>query len=168
MLHQYVLQHLQNVPWVDHTRVAAFGFRFGANIAVRLGYLEAQRLKAVACLGPVVHNLLVDPQLMARVPEMFLDVLASRLGMHDASDEALRVELNRYSLKTQGLLGRRCPTPMLSGYWKDDPFSPEEESRLITSSSADGKLLEIPFKPVYRNFDHALRQIARWINHRFG
>ncbi len=103
-----------------------------------------------------------------RVPEMYLDVLASRLGMHDASDEALRVELNRYSLKTQGLLGRRCPTPMLSGFWKDDPFSPEEESRLITSSSADGKLLEIPFNPVYRNFDHALRQIARWINHRFG
>lgn len=26
-----------------------------------------------------------------RVPEMYLDVLASRLGMHDASDEALRV-----------------------------------------------------------------------------
>jgi esterase FrsA len=44
--------------------------------------------------------------------------------MHDASDEALRVELNRYSLKTQGLLGRRCPTPMLSGFWKNDPFSP--------------------------------------------
>jgi fermentation-respiration switch protein FrsA (DUF1100 family) len=39
---------------------------------------------------------------------MYLDVLASRLGMHDASDEALRVELNRYSLKTQGLLGRRA------------------------------------------------------------
>jgi fermentation-respiration switch protein FrsA (DUF1100 family) len=43
---------------------------------------------------------------------MYLDVLASRLGMHDASDEALRVELNRYSLKVQGLLGdaarRQC------------------------------------------------------------
>ena len=135
---------------------------------MRLGYLEPQRLKAVACLGPVVHGLLVDPLHQGHVPEMYLDVLASRLGMHDASDEALRVELNRYSLKTQGLLRRRCPTPMLSGFWKDDPFSPEEESRLITSSSADGKLLEIPFNPVYRNFDHALRQIARWINHRFG
>ncbi len=132
------------------------------------GLPGAQRLKAVACLGPVVHGLLVDPLHQGRVPEMYLDVLASRLGMHDASDEALRVELNRYSLKNQGLLGRRCPTPMLSGFWKDDPFSPEEESRLITSSSADGKLLEIPFNPVYRNFDHALRQIARWINHRFG
>ncbi len=40
---------------------------------------------------------------------MYLDVLASRLGMHDASDEALRVELNRYSLKVQGLLGRHLP-----------------------------------------------------------
>jgi esterase FrsA len=46
LLHQHALRHLENVPWVDHTRVAAFGFRFGANIAVRLGYLEPQRLKA--------------------------------------------------------------------------------------------------------------------------
>lgn len=71
-------------------------------------------------------------------------------------------------VKNPGTAGAPLPTPMLSGFWKDDPFSPEEESRLITSSSADGKLLEIPFNPVYRNFDHALRQIARWINHRFG
>ncbi len=87
---------------MDHTRVAAFGFRFGANVAVRLAYLEAPRLKAVACTGPVVHALLSDPQRQSTVPEMYLDVLASRLGMHDASDEALRVELNRYSLKVQG------------------------------------------------------------------
>lgn len=144
MLHQHVLKALPNVPRVDHTRVAAFGFRFGANVAVRLAYLEAPRLKAVACTGPVVHALLSDPQRQSTVPEMYLDVLASRLGMHDASDEALRVELNRYSLKVQGLLGRRCPTPMLSGFWKNDPFSPEEESRLITTSSSDGKLIEIP------------------------
>ncbi|HDG1670557.1 TPA: esterase FrsA, partial [Kluyvera ascorbata] len=99
ILHQHALRALADIPWVDHTRVAAFGFRFGANIAVRLAYLEAQRLKAVACLGPVVHGLLNDPLHQGRVPEMYLDVLASRLGMHDASDEALRVELNRYSLK---------------------------------------------------------------------
>lgn len=167
-LHQQVLKSLPNVPWVDHTRVAAFGFRFGANVAVRLAYLESPRLKAVACLGPVVHCLLNDPLRQGRVPEMYLDVLASRMGMHDASDDALRIELNRYSLKTQGLLGRRCPTPMLSGYWENDPFSPEEESRLITSSSADGKLMKIPFKPVYRNFDKALKEIAGWINHRIG
>lgn len=163
-LHQHVLKSLPNIPWVDNTRVAAFGFRFGGNIAVRLAYLESSRLRAVACLGPVVHHLLVDPERQGSVPEMYLDVLASRLGMHDSSDEALRVELNRYSLKTQGLLGRRCPTPMLSGFWQNDPFSPEEESRLITSSSAEGKLLSIPFNPVYRNFDKALKEIATWIN----
>lgn len=167
-LHQHVLKALPNIPWIDHTRVAAFGFRFGANVAVRLAYLESSRLRAVACLGPVVHGLLSDPSRQAKVPEMYLDVLASRLGMHDASDEALCVELNRYSLKTQGLLGRRCPTPMLSGCWQNDPFSPEDDSRLITSSSSDGKLLQVPFKPVYRNFDLSLKEIAVWINQRFS
>ena len=166
LLHQHVLKALPNLPWIDHTRVAAFGFRFGANVAVRLAYLEAPRLRAVACLGPVVHQLLSDPAVQARVPEMYIDVLASRIGMYDAADSALRVELNRYSLKTQGLLGRRCPTPLLSGFWKNDPFSPEEESRLIASSSADGKLLEIPASPVYRSFDKALSEIAGWINHK--
>ncbi len=166
LLHQHVLKALPNVPWVDHTRVAAFGFRFGANVAVRLAYLEAPRLKAVACLGPVVHSLLSDPQRQAQVPEMYIDVLASRLGMNDASHSALSVELNRYSLKTQGLLGRRCPTPMLSGFWANDPFSPQEESRLITSSSADGRLLFITPEPVYKNFDKALNEITGWLKQR--
>ncbi|VAU69157.1 fermentation/respiration switch protein [Klebsiella pneumoniae] len=55
---------------------------------------------------------------------------------------------------------------MMSGFWKNDPFSPEEESRLITSSSSDGKLLEVPFSPVYQNFDKALKEITRWITQR--
>ncbi len=83
LLHQQVLKALENMPWVDHTRVAAFGFRFGANVAVRLAYLEPQRLRGVACLGPVVHHaLLGDPAAPSgSVPDMYLDVLASRLGM---------------------------------------------------------------------------------------
>lgn len=162
-LHQQVLQQMATVPWIDHTRVAAFGYRFGANVAVRLAYLEPQRLKGIACLGPVVHSLLSDVQQQDAVPDMYLDVLASRLGMTATSDAALRSELNRYSLKTQGLLGRRCPTPMLSGFWQGDPFSPEADSRLIVNSSAQGKLLEIPFSPVIASFDRALRQISEWI-----
>lgn len=162
-LHQQVLQQLQTVPWVDHTRVAMFGFRFGANVAVRLAYLEAHRLRAVACLGPVVDRLLSDAALQERVPQMYMDVLASRLGMASASDSALRVELNRYSLKTQGLLGRRTATPMLSGYWANDPFSPEEESKLIVQSSADGKLLPVSLSPALSNFDKALHDIVDWL-----
>ncbi|QKO15100.1 Esterase FrsA [Dickeya solani] len=162
-LHQQVLRALPDVPWVDHTRVGAFGFRFGANIAVRLAYLEANRLRAVACLGPIVHHLLSDAQRQQQVPDMFMDVLASRLGMTYSSDAALLVEMGRYSLKTQGLLGRRCPTPMLSGYWKDDLISPKEESMLIVNSSQQGKLLSLNFSPVYQTFHLALQQMTDWL-----
>ena len=162
-LHQQVLRGLENVPWVDHRRVAALGYRFGANVAVRLAYLEVSRLRAVACLGPIVHSLLTDEQLQRGVPDMYMDVLASRLGMATASDSALRTELNRYSLKVQGLLGRRTPTPMLSGYWPNDLFSPEEESRLIASSSSDGKALAIPASPVMKSLDNALNEICDWL-----
>ncbi|MCG8710698.1 esterase FrsA [Brenneria sp. 4F2] len=162
-LHQQVLRALPDVPWVDHCRVGAFGFRFGANIAVRLAYLESQRLRGVACLGPVVHHLLCDAQRQQQVPGMFMDVLASRLGMPFSTDEALKMELGRYSLKTQGLLGRRCPTPMLAGYWDNDLVCPKEEATLIVNSSQQGKLLSINFSPVYQNFHQALRQITHWL-----
>ncbi|MFC3394711.1 esterase FrsA [Brenneria rubrifaciens] len=162
-LHQQVLRALPDVPWVDHCRVGAFGFRFGANIAVRLAYLESQRLRAVACLGPVVHHLLCDAQRQQQVPDMFMDVLASRLGMPFSTDMALKIELGRYSLKTQGLLGRRCPTPMLAGYWDNDLVSPKEEASLIANSSAQGKLLPVNFSPVYQNFHRALQQISGWL-----
>lgn len=162
-LHQQVLRQLQNIPWVDHQRVAAFGYRFGANVAVRLAYLDVPRLRAVATLGPVVHALLTDAARQDAIPDMYMDMLASRLGMAFTSDSALRTELNRYSLKVQGLLGRRTPTPMLAGCWPDDPFSPEEEARLITSSSAEGKMLQIGAKPVMANFERALNEVCDWL-----
>ena len=93
-----------------------------------------------------------------------MDVLASRMGMADASDHVLKMELNRYSLKMQGLLGRRCYTPMLSGFWEQDPLSSKAESQLIVSSSLDGKLLAIPRAPIYRSFHQALQQMSRWLH----
>ncbi|MBH1931084.1 esterase FrsA [Serratia rubidaea] len=163
-LHQQVLSQLPGVPWIDHQRVTAFGFRFGANVAVRLAYLEPQRLRGVACLGPVVHGVLCDARNQQQVPDMYMDVLASRMGMADASDHVLKMELNRYSLKMQGLLGRRCYTPMLSGFWEQDPLSSKAESQLIVSSSLDGKLLAIPRAPIYRSFHQALQQMSRWLH----
>ncbi|UCQ17167.1 esterase FrsA [Edwardsiella tarda] len=163
-LHQAVLQQMVDLPWVDSTRISALGFRFGANVAVRLAYLEPRRLRAVACLGPVVHHLLCDANLHQRVPPMYIDVLASRLGMASVSDAALLTELRCYSLKTQGLLGRRCPTPMLAAYWDRDPFSPRQEAQLIANSSSDGALLPVAASPLYQGFDRALRQICEWIN----
>lgn len=162
-LHQQVLQQLPSIPWIDHTRVCAFGFRFGANVAVRLAYLESQRLRAVACVGPMVHNVLCQVQCQDHVPDMYMDVLASRMGMSNASDVALKMELNRYSLKIQGLLGRRCPTPMLSAYWDGDPLSPKEESQLIVSSSLKGKLIRIPRSPAYESFHKSLLRICDWL-----
>ncbi|MFZ1873720.1 MAG: esterase FrsA [Chania sp.] len=162
-LHQQVLTQLPSVPWIDHQRVAAFGFRFGANVAVRLAYLEANRLRGVACVGALVHSLLCEARCQELVPDMYMDVLASRMGMSNASDSVLKTELNRYSLKTQGLLGRRCPTPMLAAYWDGDPLSPKAEAQLIASSSLDGKLIAIPRSPVYESFHKSLLEICNWL-----
>lgn len=165
-LHQKVLNALPDIPWIDHTRVSLLGFRFGANPALRLAYLEPGRLRAVACLGPIVHSLLCDQKCQDGVPGMYIDVLASRMGMDSTTAAALRTELSCYSLKIQGLLGRRCATPLLAGFWDKDPFSPKEEARLVVSSSAEGKLLPIASTPLYESFDQALHQIGAWLQNK--
>ncbi len=162
-LHQQVLRQLDQIPWIDHTRVAAFGFRFGAAIALRLAYLEPGSLRAVACLGPVVHSLLTDAGRQAHIPDMAMDMLASRLGMAAVADSTLLTELSGFSLKLQGLLGRRCPLPLLAACWPNDPFSPEEESRLIVNSSASGHLLKLAPAPAMGNFERGIGDICRWI-----
>ena len=156
MLHQQVLRQLADVPWIDHRRVGIWGHRFGANVAVRLAYLEIPRLRAVACQEPIVHGLLTDPSLQQAVPDMFLDILASRLGKTTRSDATLSTEMNAYSLKTQGLLGRRTPLPMLSACRKNNIYSPAEDSELICNSSAKGKLIRIADTPVMASFERTI------------
>ena len=52
-----------------------------------------------------MHRLLCDSSTQLNVPDMYMDVLASRMGMANASDNVLKVELNSYSLKMQGCWG---------------------------------------------------------------
>ncbi|MBS9435685.1 esterase FrsA [Photorhabdus noenieputensis] len=166
ILHQQIIHQLDQIPWIDHTRIGLFGFRFGANIAVRLAYLESKRIKGVATLGAIVHEWLNSVERQQNSPSMYLDMFASRLGIYNVDENAFRLELGCYSLKKQGLLGRRCSVPMLAGYWQNDIFSSKEESKLIAMSSMDGKLLAIPTKPVYHSFNKALREISQWLKNK--
>ncbi|WP_434525561.1 esterase FrsA [Photorhabdus asymbiotica] len=165
-LHQQVIHQLSEIPWIDHTRVGIFGFRFGANVAVRLAYLEPKRIKGIAVLGAIVHEWLNNVERQQNAPAMYLDMFASRLGIDNVDENAFRLELSCYSLKKQGLLGRRCPVPMLAGYWQNDIFSSKEESKLIAMSSMDSKLLAIPATPVYSSFDKALQETSQWLKNK--
>lgn len=163
VLHQQVLRQLTQVPKIDVRRVALLGDRFGANVAVRLGYLEAGRVKAVATLNPHVHQLFTSPSHQQALPDMVLDMFASRMGMASASNRALCAELNRYSLKVQGLLPRRTALPMLAACWPDDPCGAEQDARLIAAASDSGKLLLAGRQPRLANAESTLHQLADWL-----
>lgn len=158
-----VLTQLSEVPWIDHTRIGVMGFRFGANIAVRLAYIYPKLIKGVVALGPIIHAFFTQPQLQKKIPIMYLDVIASRLGLFNIDENNLRLSLSSYSLKNQGLIGRRMPVPMMSVYWKGDDISPKEDSQLIARSSMDGDILAINEKPLYEGLELALQNSADWI-----
>ncbi|STN26396.1 esterase [Escherichia coli] len=93
-------------------------------LPVRLAYLESPRLKAVACLGPVVHTLLSDFKCQQQVPEMYLDVLASRLGMHDASDEAVARGAESLFIKSARIAGTSLPNANVIGLLEERSVQP--------------------------------------------
>ncbi|WP_347253178.1 esterase FrsA [Leminorella grimontii] len=163
LLHRQVLSQLNSVPWVDDRRVVALGIRFGANVAVRLGYLESHRLQGVACIGPIVHDLFTNAQSQAKTSLVYRDIIASRLKLDSTTDNLLHSELSRYSLKVQGLLGRRNPLPMCSVNFENDVISPQSESKLIVSSSAEGKLINVGATPLLGNLKEGLTQLTGWI-----
>ncbi|MFY3771473.1 hypothetical protein AHYW_000970 [Providencia manganoxydans] len=162
-LHEQVVRQLDTIPWIDHTRFGLIGLRFGANIALRLAYMCPDKIKAVAALGPIVHSLLHEDKYQSDIPRMELDVFASRLGIYYVDGAALRHELSCYSLKNQGLLGRRSQVPMMSVHWKNDIYSPKAESDLIIRSSMDSHLLTLPASPVFENFQRALSETTAWL-----
>lgn len=163
-LHQQVLHQLDQIPWIDHHRVVALGVRFGANITVRLGYLEAKRLRGVACIGPIVHDLLTNKESQLRIPTVYQDIIANRLKLDSATESLLYLELNRYSLKTQGFLGRHCSIPMCSMAFENDVFSPLSESTLIASFSSEGKIIKVSSTPLKSSFNSGLQQLTEWIH----
>lgn len=163
LLHGQVLNQLNQIPWIDDRRVVALGMRFGANVAVRLGYLESRRLRGVACIGPIVHDLFMNKETQLKTPTVYRDIIASRLKLDSTTDNLLHTELSRYSLKMQGLLGRRCPLPMCSVCFENDAFSPISESKLIVSSTGDGKLISVASKPLLSSLDSGLQQLTGWI-----
>lgn len=94
---------------------------------------------------------------------VYRDIIASRLKLDSTTDNMLQSELSRYSLKVQGLLGRRNPLPMCSVHFEKDVISPLTESKLITSSSAEGKLITVGATPLLSNLKDGLTQLTGWI-----
>lgn len=67
-LHQAVLHHIKDLPWVDSRRIGMVGFRLAGNIAARLAYLEPAHLKLAVCIGPGLNQYFMDPVLFNRSP----------------------------------------------------------------------------------------------------
>ena len=168
-LHQALIQQIRDVPWVDHTRVAMLGLRFGGNAAIRLGFLEPTRLKTCISLGGLIHSILADPKRLDAMPRMYLDMYASRMGKNCVSKASLTSHLPAWSLKNQGLLGRRkTEIPMLGISLKNDPVCTEFDNQLIAMSSWGGKAITLAEKPLHDGYHRALLTVVDWLKEKLA
>jgi len=162
-LHQAVLNHLSEVAWVDHQRIAMVGFRLAGNVAARLAFIEPFKLRTVVCIGAGVNQVFTNQEMFARCPRMMRDGLANRLGADAAQWESLRTKCQVFSLKTQGLLGTRTSVPILSIGHKKDFICPEQDVRALASASRNGKAVVFDKQPLLEVYDEALKEMVDWL-----
>ncbi|MGL6511524.1 esterase FrsA [Aeromonas hydrophila] len=162
-LHQAVLNHLSEVAWVDHQRIAMVGFRLAGNVAARLAFIEPFKLRTVVCIGAGVNQVFTNQEMFARCPRMMRDGLANRLGADAAQWESLRTKCQVFSLKTQGLLGTRTSVPILSIGHKKDFICPEQDVRALASASRNGKAVVFDKQPLLEVYDEALQEMVDWL-----
>ncbi|MCW8328112.1 esterase FrsA [Photobacterium sp. SDRW27] len=168
-LHQALVQQIRDVPWVDNTRVAMLGLRFGGNAAIRLGFLEPTRLKTCISLGGAIHSVLAEPKRLDAMPRMYLDMIASRMGKNAVSRASLTSHLPAWSLKQQGLLGRRkTEVPMLGISLRNDPICTEFDNQLIAMSSRGGKAMTLPEKPLHDGYHRSLVAVVDWLKEKLA
>lgn len=161
-LHQAMLNTLPDIPWVDHHRVGTMGIRFGANPAVRLAFLEPNKIKACASLGGIVHSLFTDVKRLRSIPPMYLDTLGSRMGKRIPVD-TLSTRLQAWSLKNQGLLnGRKTQVPILALNLKNDPVCPDSDNQLMALFSRGGKAISLSDSPIHDGYHRALQETVNW------
>ncbi|CAM4102303.1 MULTISPECIES: esterase FrsA [Vibrio] len=163
-LHKAVLDHLPQVPFIDHWNVGLLGFRFGGNALVRLSFLEQSRIKACVTIGAPVHDIFASPDKVASMPKMYLDVLGSRLGKSPLDIQSLAGQMSAWSLKTQGLLAsRRTSVPLLAISLDGDPIAPHSDNKLISMSSKVGQAVKVPSKNLSQGYQKSLDLAVDWL-----
>ncbi|MGL5948953.1 MAG: esterase FrsA [Aeromonas sp.] len=162
-LHQAVLDYVQDLPWIDNTRIGMVGMRLAGNVAARLAFLAPRQLKAVVCMGAGVNRVFTDAALFDKFPRMMRDSLANRLGEQADDWPRLRPKCQVFSLKTQGLLGSRTPVPLLSIGHKRDFICPEADLMALANASHQGRALIFDKEPLLEVYAQAMDATTAWL-----
>ena len=163
-LHQAVLNELFSLPWVDHHKVGLIGFRFGGNAMIRLSFVEQEKIKACVALGAPVHDVFTSPKKLQKMPKMYLDLLASRLGKNAVDINSMAGQMMAWSLKVQGFLtSRKTKVPILALSLEGDPVSPHSDNQLVALFSQYGQAKKISSKTITKGYEQSLDLAIKWL-----
>ncbi len=169
-VHLAFLQSLIDIPWVDQDKIGCLGFGMGANAAVRMAFVESQKVKACVSVGGILHTLLdkMSQDKLAKgsvdkaIEPMYLDSIASCMGRRQV-DTNLLTQIKSLSLKHQGLLsGRRTQVPILALRLENDLICPEADNQLAALYSAGGKAKSIKSTKRHDDYHIIMQEALAW------
>ena len=163
-LHQAILHHMKQVPWVDQSRVALMGIHMGGNVANRLAYIEPSLVRAVVSVAPATASVFDSFEHFSKLSPMTLDCFASRMQMNNSDANYLYQHCLPFSLRKQGLLGRKpIKMPMLGiGYMKDVMCN-DQDLKLIERSSFASESVIIDKSPIFASYLESLAYSTQWL-----
>lgn len=131
---------------------------------VRLSFIEQEKIKACVSLGAPIHDVLSSPEKLKKMPKMYLDMLASRIGKNAVDIHSLAGQLMAWSLKVQGILGsRKTRVPILAMSLENDPVSPYSDNQMVALFSDYGKAKKISSKTITQGYEQSLDLAIKWL-----
>ncbi|GAJ71994.1 LOW QUALITY PROTEIN: fermentation/respiration switch protein [Vibrio sp. JCM 18904] len=104
------------------------------------------------------------PKKLQKMPKMYLDLLASRLGKNAVDINSMAGQMMAWSLKVQGFLSsRKTKVPILALSLEGDPVSPHSDNQLVALFSQYGRAKKISSKTITKGYEQSLDLAIKWL-----
>ncbi len=141
LIHQQLLQQLQQEKRVNSSQIALMGSSFGGNAVTKTAFTNEKEVAAAVNICGAVNTPFTKLKFaLTQVPQMTGDAFLSRFDM---TREQIIKTSEELALSTHYLGKVKTTVPILSINHDDDSISPPRDMQLVAESSVNGKYIVV-------------------------
>ncbi len=165
MVHEAALDYIaKNVPWIDKTRIAAVGQRFGCACALHALAARPDGFRTACLVEPIVNDVFMDKDLLKLASPIQRAIMCNRIDEDAANWENLLPRLQVLSVKRQGILGGlKLDLPILVLGTPAKNISTPGDVALVKALSSESESRVLKAGSAFELFTKFIDEVTGWI-----
>lgn len=165
-VHSAALNYIvNNVPFIDRTRIGILAQRFGGNCAVKLMLNNASDIRCAFIVSPVMHEYFTNVDYLSKTPSMIRATIANRLNFDAAQWEIVIPQMQIFSIKKQGILvGQKTDIPTVIIGIQQEILAVSGDLKLAASVSSKSEIKYLSDKKSFNIFNDVISEATTWLS----